>query len=398
MSFVGRGISMPVQLLFVVFFSILFGDKLPIELKEILYSLSLLIKSGLVFMLPWIIFSCIYSSILEMQVKGALSTLFIILIGICISNLMSTLVAFSVAQVFSLPNLNIENIAVGSQEKLNVLFSVDLKPFISVDKALFSGIIAGIVAKLVNNKTDKFIWLGKKMRAGSHVFLNQIFVPVIPLFVLGFSLQLQHERVLDILFKKYSLSLGIVLVVLAGYLGTLYIVASNGSFQRLKNSLNQMFPAIMSGFSTMSSMAALPLTLKASEKNTENPALARVTVPMTVNNHLVGDSIFIPFVGILLAAGHQNVQVEFGQFLVFAFYFVMAKFAVAAVPGGGILVMIPILERHLGLSSELLSLMTALYVLFDPVITSANVAGNGAFAILISRVMKKLAPATGLRS
>lgn len=61
-------------------------------------------------------------------------------------------------------------------------------------------------------------------------------------------------------------------------------------------------------------------------------------------------------------------------------YFVLAKFSVAAVPGGGILVMLPILEAYLGLNGEMLSLITALYLLFDPVITCANILGNGAFA------------------
>jgi Na+/H+-dicarboxylate symporter len=56
---------------------------------------------------------------------------------------------------------------------------------------------------------------------------------------------------------------------------------------------------------------------------------------------------------------------------------------VAAIPGGGIVVMLPILESCLGFNSEMLSLITALYILFDPVITSANVLGNGMFAKLI---------------
>ena len=74
------------------------------------------------------------------------------------------------------------------------------------------------------------------------------------------------------------------------------------------------------------------------------------------------------------------------SYLVFMSYFVLAKFSVAAVPGGGILVMLPILESCLGFNAQMLSLMTALYVLFDPFITCANVLGNGAFAKLIDKL------------
>ena len=78
----------------------------------------------------------------------------------------------------------------------------------------------------------------------------------------------------------------------------------------------------------------------------------------------------------------------FLSYLIFAAYFVMAKFSVAGVPGGGILVMLPVLESYLGFNGEMLSLITALYILFDPVITCANVLGNGGFAITIERFFK----------
>jgi hypothetical protein len=77
------------------------------------------------------------------------------------------------------------------------------------------------------------------------------------------------------------------------------------------------------------------------------------------------------------------------SYLTFSLYFVIAKFSVAAIPGGGILVMLPILEAYLGFNAEMMSLITALYVLFDPVITCANVLGNGAFAKLIDRCNEK---------
>ena len=77
---------------------------------------------------------------------------------------------------------------------------------------------------------------------------------------------------------------------------------------------------------------------------------------------------------------------SFLTYLPFAFYFVLAKFSVAAIPGGGIIVMLPILESKLGFTGEMASLITALYILFDPIITSANVAGNGAFAMLIHKI------------
>lgn len=66
----------------------------------------------------------------------------------------------------------------------------------------------------------------------------------------------------------------------------------------------------------------------------------------------------------------------------------MAKFSVAAIPGGIIIVMLPILQDHLGFNTDMMSLITALYILFDPIITCANVLGNGTFSKLIDRIME----------
>lgn len=74
------------------------------------------------------------------------------------------------------------------------------------------------------------------------------------------------------------------------------------------------------------------------------------------------------------------------EYIIFSFYFVLAKFSVAAIPGGGIIVMLPILESHLCFQPEMMLMITTLYILFDPIITMINVLGNGAFAILINKI------------
>jgi Na+/H+-dicarboxylate symporter len=76
--------------------------------------------------------------------------------------------------------------------------------------------------------------------------------------------------------------------------------------------------------------------------------------------------------------------------MIFTFYFVIAKFSVAAIPGGGIMVMVPVLIECLGFNSDMISLIISIYILFDPVITAANVFGNGAFAKFIDSVFYKM--------
>ena len=158
-----------------------------------------------------------------------------------------------------------------------------------------------------------------------------------------------------------------------------------------------MLPAAITGFSTMSSAAAMPLTILGAEENAKDPTLVRSVIPATVNIHLVGDCFAIPIFALAVLKNYGVADPSVSTYLVFAFYFVLAKFSVAAVPGGGILVMLPILEAHLGFNAEMMSLITALYILFDPVITSANVLGNGGFAQVIGKLVsyfERLQPQT----
>jgi Na+/H+-dicarboxylate symporter len=145
----------------------------------------------------------------------------------------------------------------------------------------------------------------------------------------------------------------------------------------------------------MSSAAALPLSIKAASSNLSDNANPRndescdnaaVIISSTVNVHLVGDCFFIPMVAFVILRIFDVPPPDFGEYLVFSMRFVISKFAVAAVPGGGILVMLPVIESCLNFNQEMLGLITALYVLFDPVITSCNVYGNGAFAMICNRI------------
>ncbi len=50
--------------------------------------------------------------------------------------------------------------------------------------------------------------------------------------------------------------------------------------------------------------------------------------------------------------------------------------------------MLPIMQAYLGFSSDMLAFIAALYVLFDPIITACNVAGNGAMALIFDRISR----------
>jgi Na+/H+-dicarboxylate symporter len=140
----------------------------------------------------------------------------------------------------------------------------------------------------------------------------------------------------------------------------------------------------------MSSAAAIPVTIEGSEKNLRNPNIAKFVVPATANMHLLGDCFAIPIIGLALMVSFGYGLPTVWHYLIFTLYGVVAKFAAAGIPGGSALVFIPIFESVFGFSAPMLTAVVAVYVLFDPIATSANVFGHGMFAILFEKVYNRL--------
>jgi Na+/H+-dicarboxylate symporter len=370
-----------------IFISVLFfGDYIPVTLKSIFYAISVTLKEGLLFCLPFIIFSCLFHSLVSNQSK-ALKFIFILLVSVCISNFISILAAYGAISVgFS----NSQSLLLGAQgsDGVNILpafWSITLPSWIPNEIALFLGLGLGLLFALLRFKPA--LTIGEKLNWLVTVFLQKLFIPVLPLFALGFIIKMQHEGILLKVAKNYGPI--IVLIVLSQmiYSAALFLVAAKFSLKVWLQYLKNVLPVGFLGFSTMSSLATMPVTLRAAEQNTQNPEMARAIIPATVNIHMIGDSITIPILVMTVLLTFNFPLLSFMEYLVFLQFFLLAKFSAPGVPGGSILVVLPVLEAYFGFTSEMLAFVTTLYILFDPITTAFNVLGNSALVIILSKVM-----------
>lgn len=348
---------------------------LPANCKSVLFGISLSLKSLIVFVLPFLIFGLLFKTSVQLA-KKASKWILLILAAICLSNFISTMLSYVVgtfAYQFDL------SMPIPTEEaSLIPLGSFSLPKLVGNSQAMFAGLLLGILcgwvrpllAEKIAFQLEKFISL----------FLKS-FLYVIPLFIAGFTIKIMHDGVMSLIIHNYALIFVLVACAVFTYIGLVYLFVNGFRLRAFVQSLKNMLPAAIAGFGSMSSAAAMPLTIIGTEKNSKNPSLGRSIIPATVNIHLIGDCFAIPIFAFAIMKSFGVAEPTFLSYLIFAAYFVLAKFSVAAVPGGGILVMLPILEAHLGFTGEMLSLITALYILFDPLITSANVLGNGGFAM-----------------
>lgn len=381
-------LNLPVQLAIIFILLVLFGNHLPVEFKSGCLALSLSLKTGLQFALPFIIFGCLFSSLLEQQDKafGFVLTLFLL---VSVSNLISTLTGYWVGSAV-LKHLHIDlhqhALAVA---KLEPLWNLHLKNPLSNGVALVSAISAGLYFSVRPSTRAKVVAV--QLNQAVYFFLKKIFVPLLPLFALGFIVKMQHEGVLVKLFHSYLPLAFLIIGTNIVYLFTLFLIAAGGKVKTSINFIKNSLPAGLIGFTTMSSLAAMPLTLEATRQNIGKDEFAKIIIPATVNVHMIGSSIVIPILALYILLTFGHAMPDFSKYLVFAQFFVIAKFTVAAVPCGSIIVMLPLLESHLGFSGEMSALVTTMYLVFNPFTAASNVLGNSAFAIMLSKFFARRA-------
>ncbi|MDR1982436.1 MAG: dicarboxylate/amino acid:cation symporter [Holosporaceae bacterium] len=377
---------MPLIFLFALLLPILCGNLLSDSSVSFFYAISLAIKECLIFLLPFVIFSLLYTSFGRIGV-GSLKLLMLIIPLICCSNFINTFLSYLLSSC-CLKDGPISVISVISQGKSVVvpLFSFSLPSVISNDLAMLSGAVAGITFNLL--KPNR-LSMGISVIAEKFVkYFFGILIPFMPLFIFGTALKLRHDGMISLILSEYFTVMEFFLFSAYGYVLLQLFILSGFRFGRWIDYLKNLFPAVITGFGSMSSAAALPLSIKAAEANLSNKDNAAIIVPSTVNIHLVGDCFFIPFVALAILISFGKELPDISTYFIFAIRFVAAKFAVAAVPGGGILVMLPILQNYLGFSADMLGLITTLYILFDSFITACNIAGNCSLAIFFDKIIE----------
>lgn len=376
--------KMPFILLGVIFLSVVFNSMIPDSLQSFLLAIGMMIKSIIMFLLPVVIFGLLFKTASQLS-KSATRIILILLAAICCSNFLSTLISYHVGLLVNHCDLSI--VLPKDVSGLQPAWEFALPKWISNAYAMFAGLILGIVLSLAKRSLAETI--ARRLDGIIHLILR-LFTFAMPIFIAGFAMKLAHDGVIGGIVRNYMQIFLVIALSVFAYISLIFLIATGLRWPSFLSSIRNMLPAAVTGFGSMSSAAAMPFTIIGVEKSSRFPEIARSIVPATVNVHLIGDCFAIPIFAFAVLKNFGAPQPEFVTYLIFAFYFVMAKFSVAAIPGGGIIVMLPILEGILGFNGEMLSLVTALYVLFDPVITCANVLGNGGFALLFSRMLGRM--------
>lgn len=378
--------SLPIKLIIAVILAFVLSNYFDSNTVRIFYTISIFLKDILMLILPFVVFSYLCSAILSLHGQ-ATSLIFGIFGLVIISNIINVFTAYGAIQLLFdfLKPINLETIQ--NQTTIEAFWRIPCSAILTADKAMLLGLIIGIIANLTKaNFIDKFV---AKLKILTTITLNIVFIPFLPIYVFGFILKIGFEGMLGTLGTAYAPVFFLSLITIQVYLFFWYMIGCKGNIKATFIAIRNMFPAWLTGFSTMSSAATLPITLKCVEANTLNPQLTNFVVPATANIHMIGDGINITLTSLALLLMSGASLPSFTSFLAYVGAYVVTKFSGSGVPGGGMIILLPIVEKHLGLSSEMCSLVATLYILQDSLMTASNVAGNGALALIANKLFNK---------
>jgi len=380
-----------IQLLIALTLAYVLHPFLSVNAVAFFYSLSLALKDVLMLVLPFLIFFYVAAALTSFKKAAPLMVLSLFVL-VVLSNALTVLTAYGVGSlalkwlcgktVIELSN---------SSVPLPILFKWPLPQLIKNEWALIAGIVVGIGCSIIPaHRRESIVGFVQSGKITATTILKKGFIPILPLYVLGFGMKLIHNGSLATLLESYSKVFILSSTVILTYIVLMYLIATGFSINKTLAAIKNMLPAWLTGFSTMSSAIAMPMTLAGTEKNIKDTSFAQFVVPTTANIHMVGDGLNIALTALALLVMAGYGLPSFYAYLVFVMYYCLAKFSSAGVPGGGVIVILPVVEQYLGLNADLTSLLATIYILQDSLMTSSNVMANGAFAMITHKIFKKI--------
>lgn len=179
--------------------------------------------------------------------------------------------------------------------------------------------------------------------------------------------------------------IGIVSAICVGFMAlVLYPAAVFIGKVPLRKFAAACLPAQGIAFSSRSSMAALPAMLESVRDTLKlPPTIASFFIPLAASMFRAGAGIG-QTVGVLFIAKLYGVDLGTAQLLTIAVTSVITSFSVPGVPGGSILVMIPVLMSA-GIPIEGIGILLGVDTIPDMFRTTTNVTGHMTAAVIVAR-------------
>ena len=248
---------------------------------------------------------------------------------------------------------------------------------------IFFSILLGISLLMVGKKA-KGIAEGVEVMNEAMMNMVNIIMSVAPYAVFALLAKAIAELGLDLLAQ---LAVYVVVVVIALFLhlfGTLMVILKLFSGLSPRIFLNKIRDAQVFAFSTASSNATIPVTLRSVTKRMGvDNSVASFTVPFGATINMDGTAI-MQGVATVFIANVYGVELGLSGYLTVILMSVLASVGTAGVPGVG-LIMLSMVFVQVGLPVEGIGLILGVDRLLDMMRTSVNVTGDAVVTCVVAK-------------
>ncbi|MEA1954677.1 MAG: dicarboxylate/amino acid:cation symporter [Campylobacterota bacterium] len=253
---------------------------------------------------------------------------------------------------------------------------------------IFFSILLGISLLMVGKKAQG-IAEGVEIMNEAMMNMVNIVMSVAPIAVFALLAKAISELGLDLLLSLGGYVLVLVAALMLHLFGTLMIILKLFSGLSPKRFLQKIRDAQVFAFSTASSNATIPVTLRTVTKRMGvDNSVASFTVPFGATINMDGTAI-MQGVATVFIANVYGVELGLSGYLTVILMSVLASIGTAGVPGVG-LIMLSMVFVQVGLPVEGIGLILGVDRLLDMIRTSVNVTGDAVVTCVVAKSEKEL--------
>lgn len=288
-----------------------------------------------------------------------------------------------------IPHLNIASATSVGNEIPESLFKLSISPIMPVMTALVTSILIGLAVLWTKSET----WEKMLMEFNNIVLeiVNKVIIRILPFYIATTFAELAYEGVV---LYELPVFLKVIVIVIVGHyiwLALLYSIGGAMSKTNPMEVLKHYGPAYVTALGTMSSAATLPVSLRcASKAKTLDPTVRDFVIPLGSNTHLCGSVLtevfFVMTVSQILTGSIPPTP----NMLIFIFLLGIFAIAAPGVPGGTVMASLGLITSILGFDNTGVALMLSIFALQDSFGTACNITGDGAIALMVTGLFKKV--------
>lgn len=339
------------------------------------------------YIVPLIILGFITPAIVSL--KDNAGKILTVTLAICYTSSVGAAIMSLIAGKIIIPNLHIATQIGNGNVIPESSFALTIEPLMPVMTALITSVLFGLAVIWTKSKTWEKLFLEFNKMVLSIV--DKVVITILPIYIAASFATLAYGGAI---LSQIPVFIKIILIVIIGHflwMTILYSIAGGISKVNPKEVFRHYPPAYFTAVGTMSSAATLPIALKSAKKSTVlDPKIRDFVIPICANTHLCGSVLTETFFVMTVSQILYGKMPSTGTMI--TFIVLLGIFAIAApgVPGGTVVASLGLIISILGFDNTGTALMLSIFALQDSFGTACNITGDGAIALMVTGIFKKV--------